>query len=118
MPHDMLQSGAAWLDSARHEYMTTPISYRRDNLESSIRATRGRSSFQLVDASGFARELVVRDYIIRDVDLAAFGLPEDGDRIEDDGVVFEVRPVESAPAWEWADSTRTSFRVHTREIES
>ena len=60
-----------------------------------------------------------RDYMVAVSELAAFGVPQEGDRITETingaAVVFEVSKRDREPCYRYADHARTRFRIHTRK---
>ena len=46
------------------------------------------------------------------------GEPVPGDRIIDEETEYAVQAFPGIPSWRWSDSSRTRYRVHTREVAS
>lgn len=100
------------------------IVYRRGEQSTTIAdVVVGQSRFEVVDASGFQTQEVVRDYLapasaLADLDPAE---PKEGDRIEDtDGdevrVYAVLPPSGNEPAWRHRDAARTQLRIHTKHV--
>jgi hypothetical protein len=121
---DLLEFGSRWLDAQRHTHLTREIMYRRGIHSVTLRATVGRTQFELSDGLGTVLETQVRDYLIRAQDLVLNGrptLPERGDRIEEAQdqltFIYEVLPLGDEPAWRYSDPYRQTFRIHTRQVD-
>ncbi len=121
---DLLEQCSRWLNSQRHTHLTREISYRRGVQAVTLRATVGRTEFELGDGLGTVIETQVRDYLIRVEDLVLSGqqtLPERGDRIEEAQdqltFIYEVLPLGDEPAWRYSDLYRQTFRIHTRQVD-
>lgn len=124
---DLLETGASFLEAARHEHMARTVVYSRGDASVSIRATIGRSYFDLDDHRGSVIRSESRDYIVRSEDLTISGepaVPQVGDRITDvvDGtpLIYEVfAPGPSGggePHYRYTDNYRISIRIHTKHI--
>jgi hypothetical protein len=81
-----------------------------------VAAVVGRSEFELLQDGTVSQRVVSRDFIVEAGDLTR--QPRRGDvvREEIDGRVelFELAAHGTEPEWRWADSSRTSYRVHTK----
>jgi hypothetical protein len=119
MAIDLLAQGAAWLESMRSQFASSPVTYRRGAATASVLASRGRSTFQLSDSEGAVFRAISVDWLIGVSDLVLNGkstTPQRGDRVEDaDGNIFEVLPFGSYPEWEYSDQYRNTFRVHSKD---
>lgn len=120
---DLLQQGAAWLDSQRHGKMTQTVEYFRGVNSVELAATIGRTEFDQADESGFIQQLESRDFIIRVSDLvisAATVQPQPGDRIKEtngSGIeVYEVMAFGGEPPWRYSDLYRIAYRIHTKHV--
>ena len=49
---DMLDSGAAFLESQRHQHLTRTVVYRRGTDEKQVQATVGKTEFEQADDVG------------------------------------------------------------------
>ena len=122
MPN-LLERGNAWLESMRQKHTTRDIEYSRGGETISIRATVGRTVFQISREYGLFERTEARDYIVetaRFVFGGAPSLPKKGDRIrETDGArvfVYEVMAPGSEPCWRYSDPERRALRIHTKYI--
>jgi hypothetical protein len=122
---DLLAKGAAYLTKQRRRYFAQCVEYSRPASGGStidVRATIGRTQFQLEGANGVIINAESRDFIVAAADLALDGIvtqPAKGDRITDaDGVIFEVMPFgPDQPHWRWCDGNRLDMRIHTKQVD-
>jgi len=121
---DLLQTGNAWLQSQRKQFMSHPVTYTRGLYSVNVSATVGQTIFRLSDDYGAAIRTVSRDYLITAGDLVLNGssvTPEQGDEIVEiiDGkmVTHEVMgPGGDEPDWRYSDADQLTFRIHTKEV--
>lgn len=116
---DLIANGAEWLAEQRRSHLTHEIEYVAGTVSTNIVATIGRTEFEVATEGGVIERTESRDFIVATGDLEE--APARGDRIREPRgalvYVFEVMaPVQSAPAWRWADATRTAYRIHTRLV--
>lgn len=112
---DLLGQGSDWLESQRHTHLTREVAYARGPQSLTLRATVGRTQFDLADDTGILQRIESRDYLIRASDLT-FGEPKAGDRITD-GAVYEVMAPGGEPPWRYSDPNRKTLRIHTKMVE-
>lgn len=115
MTTNRLQCGAAWLESQRHNFLTSTVTYRRGDESLSVQATIGRTEFDLADESGILQRVESRDFLITVAELE-YGLPRAGDRIVEGERVYEVMPFGDSPAWRYSDQYGLTLRIHTKAI--
>jgi len=123
MVPDLLASGAAWLSEQRHRHLTRSITYRRGSRAIEMRATVGRTDWEVDDGHGYLERFESRDFVVRSSDLVLEGrksLPSPGDRISEVGstAVYEVMAPPRAPAWRNADPDGISIRIHSKRVDS
>jgi len=116
---DLIAQGAEWLAEQRRSHLSHEIEYLAGTVATNIVATIGRTEFEVATEGGIMERTESRDFIVATGDLAE--APARGDQIREQRgglvYVFEVMaPVQSAPAWRWADATRTAYRIHTRLV--
>ena len=116
---DLIANGAAWLADQRKAHLSKEIGYVSGATTTTLLATIGRTEFEVVGDGGVMERTESRDFIIATADMP--GAPARGDQIRETvGAtvhLFEVMaPVQSAPAWRWADASRTAYRIHTRLV--
>jgi len=66
---DLLDRGAAFLESQRHQHMTRSVVYRRGTDEKQVQATVGKTEFEQADDSGLIHRTESRDFLVRTADL-------------------------------------------------
>ena len=119
---DLLGTGLAWLERQRATFLAKPVTYRRGSQGLAVQATVGKTTFEVLSAGGVLERIESRDYLIAAADLAAFGLPQRGDRvIEDSGGgrhTAEVLAPGREPHWRWSDVNRTCYRIHTKHLQT
>jgi hypothetical protein len=118
-----MKSAAARLSQRMRGRAASPVTYRRGEASlDGLAATKGRTTFELSDASGVLTRVDSVDFIVTAADLVLSGvitLPKRGDTITDeDGVVHTAYPFNGADCWRWSDTQGyTSLRVHTKVTE-
>lgn len=122
---DVLEAGSNWLQQQRKQHASREVTYRRSSKFVKALATVGRTQFEQDDGTGAIIRTEVRDYLIDVDDLLLGGdkaVPERGDRIEevdgDQRFIYEVVPMGSEPHWRYSDPYRTTFRIHTKHIDT
>jgi len=120
---NLLDTGAAWFESMRVQFMTVPVTYCRDAAAVEVRATIGRTVFKVASEYGMFEKYISRDYIIAAGELLLNGepiLPARGDQIREiqgsKTYVYEVMAPGNDPCWRWSDSYRRSLRIHTKQV--
>lgn len=119
---DLLQRGAAWLESQRRAHLVTSIVYRRGAESVEVDATIGRTPFETVNEDGLPIVIEARDYLIARAELLLGAVPvtpQSGDVVEetdDDGTPhrYEVMPFGNEPCCRFTDAYRLAWRVHTK----
>ena len=124
MPN-MLDRGSAWLEAMRQKHATRDIEYSRAGETVSLRATVGKTVFQVSREYGQFERTEARDYIVEAARLVLGGavmLPKKGDRIrETDGpkaFIYEVMAPGAEPCWRYSDLQRRALRIHTKLVEA
>mgnify|MGYP001416625607 CR=1 FL=1 len=122
MPN-MLEQGNAWLERMREKHATRDIEYARGGETLALRATVGKTVFQVSREYGLFERTEARDYIVDAARLVfggAVALPKKGDRIrETDGArtfVYEVMAPGNEPCWRYSDLQRRALRIHTKLV--
>jgi hypothetical protein len=120
---DLLQQGAEWLEGQRHEHLSHAVTYHRGNEVVELRATVGRTEFEVEREFG-VEKVESRDFLIRSADLvlgAQISQPQRGDRIRepigDQVVIFEVMAPGDEPPWRYSDPGRRTMRIHTKQVD-
>ena len=122
MPN-MLERGNAWLEAMRQRHATQDIEYARGEETIPLRATVGKTVFQVSREYGLFERTESRDYIVEAARLVLGGavtLPKKGDRIrEADGAkafIYEVMAPGTEPCWRYSDLQRRALRIHTKLV--
>jgi len=120
---DMLDRGAAFLESQRHQHMTRSVVYRRGTDEKEVQATIGKTEFEQADDSGLIHRVESRDFLVRTEDLdlgAGLILPRAGDSVREtvgtNVFVYEVNAPGGQPPFRYSDPYRRTLRIHTKYI--
>lgn len=110
----------AWLKSSMFKHEGVAASYVRGDVELSVTVIRGRSRMEVDSGDGVIVRMESPDYLVRASEIATLGKPLDGDRIIDDGIVYQVMPADgNDSSWQWADlPNRAVFRIHTKQIDT
>jgi hypothetical protein len=122
MPN-LLQRGSDWLADQFKLHATVDVVYEQAAEQVAVKATIGRTVFELDNGHGVLERTESRDFLILGADLVLGGspaLPQRGDRVrETQGVkvyVYEVMAPGREPAWRWSDPYRKLLRIHTKQI--
>ncbi len=120
---NLLEQGAAWLTDQFHAHASTEIVYQRGVDQVAVRATIGKTEFEVDDGSGAIQRVQSRDFLIRTADLRFFDvptLPRAGDRIRESvgeqTLVYEVLAPGNEPHYRFSDPFRKLLRVHTKHV--
>jgi len=116
---DLIAQGAEWLTGQRRDHMSREVVYAIGASTTVVLASIARTEFEVTDGGGAIQRHESRDFIIAAADMPAE--PARGHRIVETigsrECVYEVMaPVQSEPAWRWADAARTSYRIHTKLV--
>ena len=122
---NLLEQGEKWLAGMLQKHASSEVRYQRSSVSSTLRATIGRSVFEIAEQlSSAVLRIESRDYLVAAEAFAATGLtiPQPGDRIhETQGsreYVYEVMAPGGEPCWRWADAYRQQLRIHTKLVAS
>lgn len=121
---DLFERGNSMLRKRRTAALTQTVDYHAKSgpLVVGLKATFGRTDYE--DENGLVEVGYKSKDFILNVDDLGFE-PQEGDRIQALDTTWEVQPIRVAsgpspddPAWTYADDFRTTYRIHTKEIES
>ena len=120
---DLLEESSTWLDGQRLKHLSRTVSYRRGEDSVDVRASIGRTVFEIEDSVGVLERTESRDFLIPASDLVLGGgevLPQPEDRISetqgDHVYVYEVLAPGREPCWRFSDSYRRMLRIHTKQV--
>ena len=81
---DILDRGAAFLESQRHQHLTRTVVYRRGVDDKEVQATIGKTEFEQADDSGLIHRTESRDFFVRTADANEHGPSWCVGRVDDD----------------------------------
>lgn len=120
---NLLQTGSAWLADQLKTHASADVLYERGAEQVAVKATIGKTEFELDDGSGVLVRIQSRDYLIQAADLVLGGapsLPVAGDRIrETQGAttfVYEVNAPGNEPHYRFSDPFRELLRIHAKHV--
>ena len=120
---NLLQTGSQWLGDQLLAHAATEVQYVRGLEQALVRATIGKTEFEIEDAAGAIERVQSRDYLIEATELVLGGsriLPQVGDRIYesqgDQTFAYEVLSPGTQPCWRFSDPHRQLLRIHTKHI--
>ena len=118
-----LKRGADRLASRMASTSSETVVYVRGSTTASVAAVIAQRTFRVPEAYGMYRLIQLRDFIVTESALTAFGEPQEGDEIRETGgdsvvrVYRVVAPSEMDHHWEWSDLHHNSYRIHTKYIK-
>ena len=122
---NMLQTGSSWLADQMKTHASVDVVYERGAEQVPVKATIGKTEFELDDGSGVVVRIQSRDYLIHAADLQLSGsptLPVAGDRIRetqgDKTFVYEVMAPGNEPHYRYSDPFRKLLRIHSKHVAS
>jgi hypothetical protein len=106
------------LAGVRSASMSDAIAYARGALRvEDLPATSGEPAGELTGELGAMIDATLLDWIVAPADLAAFGEPAVGDRIETAGdEIYEVLDLAGQGHWRWSGPPGVAWRIHTKRI--
>jgi hypothetical protein len=117
---DLLKTGEQWLAKMGKAHASIKIEYVRVEASVCVRATKGRSEFEVTDTSGQLLRVETHDFIVQTDDLVLDGFeaePKPGDLITEGEGIYEVSsPGPGLPHWRWAGLHRCRRRIHTKYV--
>ena len=122
---NLLQTGSSWLADQMKTHASVDVVYERGAEQVPVKATIGKTEFELDDGSGVVVRIQSRDYLIHAADLQLSGsptLPVAGDRIRetqgDKTFVYEVMAPGNEPHYRYSDPFRKLLRIHSKHVAS
>lgn len=120
---NLLQIGASWLADQMKTHASIDVTYERGAEQVPVKATVGKTEFEIDDGSGVIERFQSRDYLIHAAELVLGGaeaLPAAGDLIrETQGAstfVYEVMAPGDEPHYRYSDPFRKLLRIHTKHV--
>lgn len=120
---DLLRDAETWLERKRRNFVTHLVEYSDGDDSVEVLATVGRTEFEQTDEYGLVHRLESRDFLITAADLVLKGAavtPRTGARIREvqsgDAVIYEVLATGPLPPFQYSDSQRITYRIHTKQV--
>jgi hypothetical protein len=120
---NLLEIGSSWLADQLKTHASADVVYERGAEQVLVKATIGKTEFEIDDGSGVIERFQSRDYLIHAADLVLGGgetLPVAGDVIrETQGAstfVYEVMAPGHEPHYRYSDPFRKLLRIHTKHV--
>ena len=112
----MIALGEAWFEQKRRDHLAVTVEYRPlVGLARDVAATVIVGRWESIDAAGQMIRSETRDFMVNTTDLAQD--PKKGDKLEYDGVIYEVAvPPGAQHHWRWSDRNETLRRIHTMVV--
>ena len=117
---DLLRRAANWLGKMRSENLSHTVTYSRDADSVQIAAAIGQTTFEVQNDYGVMEKWESRDFLVTAADLVLAGVqivPERGDRITDDGNVYEVLSPGKEDVFRKSDQFGVTLRIHTKQVQ-
>ena len=114
MPMNMLHNGLDWLAAKQKRHVSSRVWYYRDTICYPVKATFGRTKYDVEDEYGLRITTYSIDFLINAADLDL--VPQIGDRIVSDKIVHEVLELGQAGCWCWCDPHGIRRRIHTKAM--
>lgn len=114
---NLLNTGLQWLEQKLNSFCSSPVEYRKEGLSENaqtVNAMFGKTDIQIGHTDNFQVQSFVWDFLIPAGALEF--LPDSGDTILVNGIVYEVMNLAGQGCWQYTSPTRQTYRVHTREI--
>ncbi len=114
--HDQLAAGLGRLRTHAGETVT----YARGAQSVEVTAVVGESAHDSID-DGMPVTVQSRDFMIAVEDLllgASAVTPQAGDRITQGSALFVVRDISGSNCWRYSDHPRSTYRIHTVEVDA
>jgi hypothetical protein len=119
----LLQTGASWLADQMKMHASVDVIYERGAEQVPVKATVGKTEFEIDDGSGVVVRIQSRDYLIQAADLVLGGmetLPLAGDLIREtqgaNTFVYEIMAPGNEPHYRYSDPFRKLLRIHTKHV--
>jgi hypothetical protein len=120
---NLFETGATWLAGQLKAHASVDITYVRGIDQVSVKATIGKTEFEIDDGSGVVIRIQSRDFLIHSADLVLGGsetLPVAGDQIQEtqgaNTFVYEVMAPGNEPHYRYSDPFRKLLRIHTKHV--
>ncbi len=120
---NVLQDGILWLSNQMDEHVSIDIVYQRNADLIPLKATKGRSLFEQVDANNMVIGVESRDFLVSSSNLMLHSQriePIEGDQIIEsvgsETWLYEVTAFINDQCFRYCDPFRLRMRIHTKFI--
>lgn len=120
---NLFENAATWLAGQLKTHAAVDVVYVRGNDSVLVKATIGKTDFEVDDGSGVILRVQSRDFLIQAADLQFGGgavLPVAGDRIREtqgsQTFVYEVTAPGAEPHYRFSDPFRNLLRIHSKHV--
>jgi len=120
---NLFETGATWLANQLKTHASADVIYVRGVDQIPVKATIGKTEFEIDDGSGVVLRIQSRDFLIHAADLVLGGteiLPVAGDLIREvqgaNTFVYEVMAPGNEPHYRYSDPFRKLLRIHTKHV--
>lgn len=120
---NLLESGAEWLANQLKTHASSDVVYVRGVDQVPVKATIGKTEFEIDDGSGVIVRIQSRDFLIHAADLVLGGtetLPVAGDLIREtqgtNTFVYEVMAPGNEPHFRYSNPFRKLLRIHSKHV--
>ena len=113
-----LADALTWLPTDLDNTAGETVTYYRGEMAISCRATIGSTTFDQMETTGEIRsQMKAVDFMIAPTSLTFNGrasTPQKGDQVKrTTGEVYDVMTASGVAPWEWSDSRKSLYRIHT-----
>ena len=120
---NLFETGASWLASQLKTHASVDVTYIRGADQATVKATIGKTEFEIDDGSGVVVRVQSRDFLIHTADLVLGGtetLPVAGDLIHEtqgsNTFVYQVMAPGNEPHYRYSDPFRKLLRIHSKHV--
>lgn len=120
---NLFEAGATWLADQLKTHAIADVIYVRGGDQVPVKATIGKTEFEIDDGSGVVVRIQSRDFLIHTADLVLGGtetLPVAGDLIREvqgtNTFVYEVMAPGNEPHYRYSDPFRKLLRIHSKHV--
>ena len=120
---NLFETGASWLADQLKTHASVDVTYARGADQVMVKATIGKTEFEIDDGSGVIVRIQSRDFLIHAADLILAGtetLPVAGDLIREtqgaNTFVYEVMAPGNSPPYHYSDPFRKLLRIHSKHV--
>ncbi len=120
---NLFETGASWLAGQLKTHASGDVTYIRGADQVMVKATIGKTEFEIDDGSGVVVRIQSRDFLIHTADLQLGGvetLPVAGDLIHEtqgnNKFVYEVVAPGNEPHYRYSDPFRKLLRIHSKHV--